>query len=47
MARVKVTNTLAYYETELITTVKSFMVQAPRLAKFGKSFLFGIHVLAK
>ncbi len=28
--RMEVADTLAYYETELITAVKKFMVQAPR-----------------
>ena len=39
-----VANTLAYYDTATITTVKSFIVQAPGMSKFGKTFALG-HML--
>ncbi len=33
-----VANTLAYYDTVTITAVKGFIVQAPGLTQFGKTF---------
>jgi hypothetical protein len=31
----QVANTLVYYDTAIITSVKSFIVQAPEVKKFG------------
>jgi hypothetical protein len=34
-----VANTLAYYDTAIITAIKSFIVQAPELTTAVKSFI--------
>ncbi len=38
----QVANTLAYYDTAIITAVKSFIVQAPELITAVKNFIFEV-----
>jgi len=45
--RLKVSNTLAFYDSAKVTAVQSFIVQAPYLIRIAKTFFFVTDVGAK